>query len=294
MNAGLALEAAAPRVGFDAFHAAVGRAATVALYDELALAPKPGLVSFVDAGSHSDMDGSTFLRSLFALRHYFAQVTAQGAAGAEFAPLRTLGIAAETRMLRATGGINTHRGAIFTLGMLCAAAGATRRSGLACDALNIRATLIARWGGALAAHARPAGTACASNGARAARLHGLRSVATEAARGLPTLFDHVLPALRAARRAGADDRHARLHALFVAMAEADDTNLVHRGGMGGLHFARQEARDFLSAGGGLQDDAIARATGVHARFVLRRLSPGGAADLLAAACWIERVEALPR
>ena len=278
----------------EAFHAALGRAATVSLYDELALSPKPGLVSFVDTGSHDDMDARTFLRSLFALRHYFARIAAQGAASVDFAPLQALGVEAEARMLRATGGVNTHRGAIFTLGLLCAAAASARDAGRACDAANIRATLVARWGDALAARARVTHGARESNGARVARLHGLRSAAAEAALGLPTLFEHVLPALRAARRAGADDRHARLHALFAAIAAADDTNLVHRGGLAGLRFARHHARAFLADGGGLHPDAIARATRVHGLFVERRLSPGGAADLLAAACWLERVEALAR
>jgi triphosphoribosyl-dephospho-CoA synthase len=117
--------AAAPSAAELAFHAALGRAAIVSLYDELALEPKPGLVSFADTGSHDDMDAGTFLRSLFALRHFFVHAAAQGAASAEFAPLEALGVAAETRMLRATGGVNTHRGAIFTLGLLCAAAAAT-------------------------------------------------------------------------------------------------------------------------------------------------------------------------
>jgi len=270
----------------DPFHAALGRAAIVSLYDELALAPKPGLVSFVDAGSHHDMDAGTFLRSLFALRHYFVRIAAQGAAGAAFAPLEQLGIAAEARMLRATGGVNTHRGAIFTLGLLCAAAGA---SGHRCDAPTVRATLLARWGDALAArvhHARD------THGARVARRHGLRSASEEAAQGLPTLFEHVLPALRRARRAGADDRGAKLHALFTAMAEVDDTNLVHRGGLQGLRDAKWLARDFLACGGGLSPDAPLRAARAHALFVERRLSPGGAADLLAAALFVERLERL--
>ena len=281
--------AAATQDDASAFHAALGRAAIASLYDELALAPKPGLVSFADAGSHDDMDASTFLRSLFALRHYFVRVAAQGAHSAAFAPLEALGIEAEARMLRATGGINTHRGAIFTLGLLCAAAGAVRATGLPCDATNVRGMLLARWGDVLASRAR---RASATHGARAARAHGLRSASEEAAQGLPTLFDHVLPALRAARRAGADDRGAKLHALFTAMATLDDTNLVHRGGLQGLHDAQGLARRFLAEGGGLVADAPARAARVHASFVERRLSPGGAADLLAAACWVERVERL--
>ena len=287
MNAALS-RAYAEAPAANAFHAALGRAAIVSLYDELALEPKPGLVSFADAGSHDDMDASTFLRSLFALRHFFVRVAAQGAASADFAPLEALGIAAETHMLRATGGVNTHRGAIFTLGLLCAAAGA---AGRACDAATLRGTLMARWGRALADRATRASD---SHGARAARRHGLRSASEEAALGLPTLFDHVLPALRAARRAGADECGARLHALFTAMAEVDDTNLVHRGGLQGLRDAKSLARRFLADGGGLGADAVARAARVHAQFVERRLSPGGAADLLAAACWVDRVERMAR
>jgi triphosphoribosyl-dephospho-CoA synthase len=278
-----------PRTGAGAFHAALGRAAIVSLYDELALEPKPGLVSFADAGSHDDMDAGTFLRSLFALRHFFVRIAAQGAASVDFAPLQALGIEAEARMLRATGGVNTHRGAIFTLGLLCAAAGALQAEGRPCTAARLRETLLARWGDALAARATRARD---THGARAARAHGLRSAAEEAAQGLPTLFEHVLPALREARRAGADDRGAKLQALFTAMAEVDDTNLVHRGGLQGLLDARALARRFLAEGGGIGADACERASRVHAIFVARRLSPGGAADLLAAACWVERAQRL--
>lgn len=102
----------------------IGRAAVLALYDELILAPKPGLVSLIDSGSHDDMDASTFYRSLFALRHYFTDMAALGQQRVPFSQLQTRGIAAEARMQAATGGINTHRGAIFMLGLLCAAAGA--------------------------------------------------------------------------------------------------------------------------------------------------------------------------
>ena len=109
--------------------AAIGRAATLALHDELALSPKPGLVTLVDNGSHHDMDAHTFMRSLFALRGYFVRIAEAGHAGAAFADLERCGIAAEARMLAATRGINTHRGAIFMLGLLCAAAGAGSRDG---------------------------------------------------------------------------------------------------------------------------------------------------------------------
>lgn len=266
--------------------AAFGRAAIGALYDELALDPKPGLVSFVDAGSHDDMDARTFLRSLFALRHYFPRIAAAGAADSPFPVLQALGQAAEARMLAATAGVNTHRGVVFTLGLLCASAGhlAAHARPLAPDAL--RHALVDRWGEALRGRA---GEARATHGQQLARRHGLRAVSEEAALGYPVLFDVALPALRGARRAGLDRRRAQLQTVFAVMAVLDDTNLVHRGGLAGLRDAQRAARGFLAAGGAGRPDAIDHARRLHAAFVRRRLSPGGTADMLAAACWLDRV-----
>jgi triphosphoribosyl-dephospho-CoA synthase len=263
----------------------IGRAAIASLYDELALAPKPGLVSFVDAGSHRDMDATTFVRSLFALRHYFPRIAMRGGSQAPFEDLQALGIAAETRMLQATGGVNTHRGAVFTLGLLSAAAGLARAR---CTPQTLRETLLEQWGAALSARcARP--SPATSNGSRAVLAHGLRGANEEAARGLPAVFELATPALAQARQQGLDDRLARLQTLFAIMAALDDTNLAHRGGLAGLRFAQAQARSFLRAGGAARPDALAHAQALHRAFVARHLSPGGAADVLAAACFVERV-----
>ncbi|MEP7207876.1 MAG: triphosphoribosyl-dephospho-CoA synthase, partial [Casimicrobiaceae bacterium] len=244
-----------------------------------------GLVSFVDSGSHRDMDARTFMRSLFALRHAFPRLAALGADGADFALLEREGIAAEARMMDATGGVNTHRGAIFTLGLLCASAGflAARDATLVAPAL--RHALLERWGDALAQRRR----ATASHGASAARRFGLCDAGTAAAHGFPVLFEVTLPALRTALARGATPVDARLDALFHSIATVDDTNLAHRGGLAGLRFARRAARDFLGAGGANRPDGHAHARRVHRAFVARNLSPGGSADLLAAACWLQRV-----
>jgi triphosphoribosyl-dephospho-CoA synthase len=264
----------------------VGRAAISALYDELALEPKPGLVSFADAGSHSDMDAQTFMRSLFSLRHYFPQIARQGSVQAPFEQLEALGIAAESCMLKATGGINTHRGAVFTLGLLCAAAGALESKGERPSAAQLQRMLMSTWGDAL--QSRPPGSAL-SNGHRAAQAHRLRSAGEEAALGFPILFACAFPGLMQARCLGLDDRHSRLHTLYHIMAQLDDTNLVHRGGLPGLRFAQQQARAFVQAGGAARPDALVHAMAIHRAFVARRLSPGGAADMLAAAGLVERV-----
>ncbi|MDC6130183.1 triphosphoribosyl-dephospho-CoA synthase, partial [Burkholderia gladioli] len=84
--------------------------------------PKPGLVSRVDNGSHLDMNAGTFARSAAAIGPYLAELARAGAERREMAALRRIGLRAEHAMLAATGGVNTHRGAIFGLGLLCAAA----------------------------------------------------------------------------------------------------------------------------------------------------------------------------
>jgi triphosphoribosyl-dephospho-CoA synthase len=268
---------------------AIGRAATLALYDELALSPKPGLVTLVDNGSHADMDAGTFVRSLFALRGYFPRIAALGQAGAGFAALEQCGIAAEARMLAATGGINTHRGAVFQLGLLCAAAGAVAQQGAPLRAAAVRAALVAHWGAALALRAQRAPML---PGGRVARRLGLRGAAHEAAAGFPVLFETALPALMAAQARGLAPPLARLDALFHVIAVLDDSNLALRGGLEGLRHAQAAARGFLAAGGAAQPQALERAAAIGRDFVARRLSPGGAADTLAAACWLQRLGAL--
>lgn len=285
-----ATEISVARKAVGAWPQHLGRAAVRALYAEVALEPKPGLVSFRDCGSHNDMDGATFFRSLWALRAYFPDVAQAGCDGQALAQLEALGIKAEARMLAATAGVNTHRGAVFGLGLLCASAGQLHAQGLRFAPDALRAVLRSTWGEALAARSQAARLAQPSTqGQAAAQRFGLRSAGEEAALAFPTLFEVTLPALHAALAAGATDRGARVQALFATIAVLDDTNLVHRGGMEGLRFAQSHARRFLCSGGVLQSDWLAQARAAHTAFVQRRLSPGGSADVLASACWLDEL-----
>lgn len=271
--------------------AQIGRAATLALRDELLLSPKPGLVTLSSTGSHSDMDARTFMRSLLALRGYFVEIAQLGSELAPFAALERCGIAAEAQMLAATGGINTHRGAVFQLGLLCAAAGAAGAASGASVPITIariRATLIEHWGAALRARAARPSTL---PGGIAARRLGLRSASEEAAAGFPVVFELALPALRTALARGLRPPLAQLDVLFHIIAVLDDSNLAHRGGAEGLAFAQRAARDFLAQGGAAAPDGLARALRIGEAFVARRLSPGGAADMLASSCWLMRLGA---
>ncbi|MDB5793815.1 MAG: mdcB [Noviherbaspirillum sp.] len=267
-----------------AFCARTGRLAVRCLYAELTLYPKPGLVSLVDNGSHGDMTAETFMRSMFALRHYFILITRAGREDAAFATLKRFGIEAERRMMTATGGINTHRGAIFCLGLLCAAIGNCHARGVALSAPSIRSMLLARWGKALAEHTRPATTG--SHGVQAALRYAASGAREEAALGLPSVFEVALPALRQTLAAGRGWRRARIDALFALMAHISDTNVYHRGGADGAQTVRRNARDFLALGGTAHPDWEMHAEQCHRSFVRGRLSPGGAADLLAAACFV--------
>ncbi len=270
-----------------AFCRHVARLAVRSLYAELVLYPKPGLVSPVDNGSHTDMDAATFMRSMFALRRYFLRVAEAGMGDAPFHVLKRLGIEAEARMLRATGGINTHRGAIFCLGLLCAAIGRCRARGTALNPAAIQATLLICWGRELGAHSGEAATP--SHGMAARLRHGASGAREEGACGFPSVFGVGLPALRAALDAGRGLRRARIDALFALMGHISDTNVYHRGGAEGAGEVRRQARAFMARGGSAAPDWEAQALSCHRSFVAARLSPGGAADLLGAVCLLQAV-----
>jgi triphosphoribosyl-dephospho-CoA synthase len=259
------------------------------LYRELALYPKPGLVSFRDNGAHRDMDAATFVRSLFSLRGYFVAIAAAGTREAKFNELQQLGLAAENRMLHATRGINTHRGAIFTHGILAAAAGCAAARKLAPSDENLRAIVTANWSRDLRAIA-VASAATASHGQLMAARHGVTGARGEALLAFPSVFESALPALRGALARGADTQHALLHAFFVLLAGTTDTNVLFRGGTEGLRFIRAQAADFLECGSVFEAGWQARAESLHHRCSAMNLSPGGCADLLAAAWFVHQLQ----
>lgn len=278
-----------PADGFESgadWAAHVAALAHAALIDELETWPKPGLVSPVDSGSHDDMDAGTLRRSAAAIRPYFADLAAAGSRGAGMAELRAIGIRAEAAMMRATGGVNAHRGAIFSLGLICAAAGAIGRAPGSAEACA--EAVGHRWGGVIAR----APTSPASHGGRAARRYGVGGASAEAAAGFPTVRADGLPALRHGRTcAPGDPEAARVQCFFALLAVLDDTNLLHRGGAEGLVGARAAAADFLASGGVAASGWRDRATEVHRAFVAARLSPGGCADLLAATLLLDALAA---
>ncbi len=248
--------------------------------------PKPGLVSYVDTGSHADMDARMFRKSAAAIGPYFAALAEAGARGCRFKQLRAIGLEAEIGMLEATGGVNTHRGAIFGLGLLCAAAGAQTAERVS-PRLRLGAVVSRYWGEAIASGP----VLPHSHGQLARRRHGAGGARLEAALGFPSIYGVALPALhRGEALAPGDPEAARVQGCFALIACLEDTNLLHRGGSEGSRFARGAARAFLNAGGVGRPDWRTEAEAVHRAFVARLLSPGGSADLLAMALFVEETE----
>jgi triphosphoribosyl-dephospho-CoA synthase len=269
----------------------VAAAAVAALLAELYTWPKPGLVSHLDSGSHTDMDASTFEASAIAIGPFFGHLAVAGAAGSDMYGLREIGVKAERAMLAATGGVNTHRGAIFGLGLLCAAAGASWYESVRARrhwrARDLAATVTQRWGPAILRGPLP----LHSHGTNALRQFGAGGARAQAAAGFPIALDVGLPALRLSRSlAPKDPEAARVQSFFAILASMEDTNLLHRGGAAGLRYAQEEAAGFLRLGGVECADWRLRAAAVHRAFVERHLSPGGCADLLAIALFLDALE----
>ena len=266
---------------------ALARAAVTAMRDELQAYPKPGLVSPIDSGAHADMDFELMCRSAESLLQPFASLAAAGRAAACFEQvLMPLGIEAERGMLAVTGGVNTHRGAIFSLGLMVAAIARAQSVTAVPSPAAVRAALRDTWGGALDAHAARGDET--SHGGQVRRRTGRDGARREAARAFPSVFETGLPAYREARAAGLDDNAASVQALFALMSSLDDTTVLYRGGLEAGSFVRQAAVDFLADGGCHRSDWFERAEALHRAFIARNLSAGGCADLLACTLLVSR------
>jgi len=261
--------------------ASIAIEASRALRDELAAYPKPGLVSHVDSGSHPDMDAGTFLASIGAIEPFFADLARAGADGAGLPHLQQIGLAAERAMERATGGRNTHRGAIFSIGLLAAAAGLWARAG---TSATLGTIMRDSWAdGILLPDDLPGG----SDGIDMGHLHGVGGARREAKDGFPSVYHIGLPALR---KAGLAHPGACVQVFFELLAQCEDTTLIKRGGREGWQFGRSAARRFLAAGGVLVPGWQGAAEDIHRAFVARNLTAGGVADLLAATLFVHRIE----
>jgi triphosphoribosyl-dephospho-CoA synthase len=248
--------------------------------------PKPGLVSPVDSGSHRDMHLGTFFSSIEALQGNFAALACAGACGLPFVALQNVGMEAERNMLKATGGSNTHRGAIFNLGLLVAAC-ARRKSDSSFAQFSCGEIVAKLWGNDILSGREHAP---ASHGKKVFEKYATGGARLEAASGFPTVYKIGLPILRKLLQNGHDRETALIGTLMKLMEHLADTNLLWRGGEAGLAFVRQSAANFNSNGGVEAPHWQSCVLTLHREFVARNLSPGGSADLVAATWVAHQVE----
>jgi triphosphoribosyl-dephospho-CoA synthase len=262
--------------------------ASQALIAEAALSPKPALADARGTGAHSDLSLEIMIRSARALRPFFAQV-AQAAAHRSPTPrlrarLGRIGRRAEAAMLEATGGVNAHKGAIWSLGLLTAAASMSRRPAA-------QAARIAQTAAAVAAIADPhCPAAPLTHGLLVRQRFGAAGARAEARAGFPHVMRVALPLLRRRRGAGAGEENARIDTLLGLMSTLDDTCLLFRGGPAALRTAKAGARHALRAGGAATPSGRSTLLALHRTLLDLHASPGGSADLLAATLFLDALE----
>ncbi len=252
----------------------LARFAVRALYFEVKSHPKPGLVSFVCPGGHQDMHGELFYRSLFSLRHYFYTLVRQDAVSRDFQGLKALGIQAEEQMLRATGGVNTHRGALFALGLVSVSVARLAMKNPRFTPLDLHLQLVHDWDKTLASHQG----APDSHGALVAKKHAVIGAKEMARQGYPIIFCILDDFLQMCAAQHALE-HCCLYAYARLLEQIDDTNILYRHDAPGLMEAKYYAKQLLSI-----DHLEARhqyALEVHDLFSKHHISPGGVGDLIA-------------
>ena len=243
----------------------ISNAAVNALLSEARLTPKPGLVDNANSGAHKDMDLALMEKSALSLRTYFSRAAALGFTMVEECahPLQALGVEAEKTMFSATNGVNTHKGAIFSTGILCAALGlelSGHGSGLRNNASHIAAGL------------RPSSNA--SHGQTVKSKYGGGGAREEASAGFPNVFS----AFEILQNGGTEHE-----ALLYLIKTVHDTNILWRGGESALAFMQKRAGEILISDRSLWLEQI---KALDDECIKMNISPGGAADMLASAIFL--------
>lgn len=261
----------------------IGAVAAKSLLYEVCTTPKPGLVDCHNSGSHRDMDIFTFMSSTAALQPYFTDCAKIGMETADLSPretflqLRFRGKVAEQEMYRATGGVNTHKGAIFSLGILCGAAGRLQKE--KCFAQEILCMVremtreITRedFAGITEDNAM-------TKGQRLYARHGITGIRGQAELGFPAVAEYGLPVLRQGIARGLSVNDAGCAALLSFMAHTPDTNLMARGDLMTQQRIAAGVAQLLEEEPYPTREVLEK---LDRAFIQRNLSPGGCADLLA-------------
>jgi len=258
-----------------------------ALIDEADLSPKPALVDRRGNGAHNDLHLGLMHASAFSLWPAFKEMAE---AAVEFGvvgqPLREaigrIGREGEAAMMQTTGGVNTHRGAIWALGLLVVAA--------ALGPVNQTPAAISLRAARLALIDDRHSPVQLSHGSEVAQRYGARGAREQAQLGFPAVLQYGLPQLQRSRAAGHGEQNARLDALLAIMTTLADTCVLYRAGEPGLAAMQQGAQKVLDAGGSASLGGRRCLHELDQQLLSLNASPGGAADLLAACLFIDSLE----
>ena len=270
----------------------VARAASQSLLYEVLTTPKPGLVDCLNNGSHRDMDLFTFAASTAALHPYFAHCAKIGIRSAKETPaavfdrIRLAGRMAEGVMLEATQGVNTHRGAVFSLGILCAAAGRLGTEDWHAEALLDLCAEMTEGLTERDFHGLTSETA-RTFGEKLYLQYGITGVRGEAEQGYPLVRKYGYPRLREALSAGKSINDAGCAALMAVMAHNTDTNVIHRSSPERQKKLLAEASELI------REEPYPSAETLEAldqKLIGENISPGGSADLLAVCYMLYELE----
>jgi len=262
--------------------------AYLALTLEVSATPKPGLVDRNNSGAHKDMTIRHFFASANALRPFFCRFAETGYLTRDLMPsetfgkIRDLGKEAERAMLAATRGVNTHKGAIFSLGLLCAAAGRLgpdhwQPETILAEAAAMTAGLVAS---ELAGITKDAAQ---TTGERLYATYGITGIRGQAEAGFPAVQNVGLSILRQALEKGLSFNDALCITLLHLLPVTEDTNFIHRSNPKKWKDTQREIREFLQTDPFPSLEAILE---LDRRFIGENLSPGGTADLLAVTCFL--------
>ena len=285
-----AIKAATDKLLRDFCADTLAQAACDALLDELYTTPKPGLVDRMSNGAHKDMDIPLFEKSTASLLPYFREAARLGMEGCSMQALRACGAAGEAAMFEATGGVNTHKGMVYSMGLLLAGMGRTLTETADPETPDgdkdpVRSAI--RYAAALAAedaaaHLASSEQAPSTNGGKVLAAYGAKGATGEAMDGFPHA---VFCAERLRWYRDHNYEEAGALAFCDSMAALEDTNLLHRGGPDGLAFAQQVAAQISMMPVSQRIGTLAE---LDRTMILRNLSPGGSADMLALAFLLEK------
>ena len=257
----------------------IGHLASMALQAELDTTPKPGLVDRNDNGAHSDMDHALMHRSIQALHPYFVRLAQIGFDNPQprHDEIQQVGIEAEQAMFKATGGVNTHKGALFSIGLAAVALG-----GMACSN-NAQLHSLSN---SIASLASLFPDTSGTHGSKAKANNKLKGALDNAREGYPQLFKAWLPFYL--DRLAEGDRYALHKTLLRIMCDLDDTNIVYRTSMETMQEVQAEARRMLEH---IPETTHFEAAlqAMNTDYIRRNISPGGSADMLSLVVFLSNV-----